>query len=61
MKRRNLPVYLIVRNVCLGLVLLVSTLFVAADIHAAANRQEPQTLALRRLFVYQLIVNANQE
>ncbi len=61
MKRRHLPVYLIVRNVCLGLALLASTLVLAADIHAAANQQAPQTRALRRLFAYQLMVNATQE
>jgi hypothetical protein len=61
MKRRRLPIYLIVRNVCLGLALLASALMLAADIHAAANQQAPQTLALRRLFVYQLMVNATQE
>lgn len=61
MKRRHLPIYLMVRNASLGLALLAGTLLVAADIHAAANQQQPQTAALRRLFVYQLMVNATQE
>jgi hypothetical protein len=61
MKKRCLPTCLIVRNVCLTLLLIGSTVVVAADIHASANQQQEKTEALRRLFVMQVMVNAEEQ
>ncbi|MGF1568898.1 MAG: hypothetical protein ACFCVD_12650 [Nodosilinea sp.] len=61
MKKRCLPCHLIVRNVCLILVLLVSSLVVSAKIHADANLADQKAAALRRLFVYQVMTNMEPE
>lgn len=61
MKKRCLPAYLIIRNICLILILVASSVVVGAEIHASANHQEPQTQALRKLFVYQILVGVEQQ
>jgi hypothetical protein len=61
MKKQCLPCYLIIRNVCLVLVAIASAVVLAADIHASANPQTPQAIAIRRLFAYQLMINSEQE
>ncbi|HSM83224.1 MAG TPA: hypothetical protein VLS96_16165 [Nodosilinea sp.] len=61
MKQRYLPTCLIVRNVCLTLALVASGVMIAADIHASANQQQQQTAALRRLFVFQFLLGAEQQ
>ena len=61
MKKRCLPCYLIIRNVCLVLLTIASTVVVAAELHASANSQQTATVALRRLFAYQVMLNADDE
>ena len=60
MKKRCLPACLILRNVALVLALAAGSVMLGADIHAAANHQQ-QNQALRRLFVYQILVGFEQQ
>jgi hypothetical protein len=61
MKKRCLPCHLIIGNVCLVLAAIASTVVLAAELQASANSQQPTTLALRRLFAYQVMLNADEE
>jgi hypothetical protein len=61
MKKQCLPTCLIIRNICLALLLIASSVVLTAEIHASANQQQEKTEALRRMFVYQLMVNAEQD
>ena len=61
MKNRCLPTCLIVRNICLILALVGSSVVLSAEIHAAANQQQQQTRALRQLFVYQILLGTEQQ
>ncbi|PZO33991.1 MAG: hypothetical protein DCF17_21150 [Shackletoniella antarctica] len=61
MKNRCLPACLIVRNICLILALVGGSVMLSAEIHAAANQQQQQTRALRQLFVYQILLGAEQQ
>ncbi|MGB3311563.1 MAG: hypothetical protein WA939_05140 [Nodosilinea sp.] len=61
MKKRCLPTCLILRNVCLALALVAGSVIVGAEIHASANHQEYKAEALRKLFVYQILVGVEQQ
>lgn len=61
MKNRCLPTCLIVRNICLILALVGSSVVLSAEIHAAANKQQQQTRVLRQLFVYQILLGTEQQ
>lgn len=61
MKNRCLPCYLIVRNVLLILFFSATSVVLAAEIHASADQQDLKTVALRRLFAYQIIMKLDQE
>ncbi|MBW4481434.1 MAG: hypothetical protein KME14_02715 [Tildeniella torsiva UHER 1998/13D] len=61
MKNRCLPTCLILRNVCAILTLVAGSVLIAADIHASANQQQQQTASLRQLFVYQILLSAEQK
>jgi hypothetical protein len=61
MKKRRLPVPLIVRNVCLVLALVAGSVLVSAELHATANQQQEQTRVLRQLFVYQILLGVEQQ
>ncbi|NJL45934.1 MAG: hypothetical protein HC922_09955 [Leptolyngbyaceae cyanobacterium SM2_3_12] len=52
---------MIVRNVLLILLLSASSVVLAAEIHASAAQQDVKTVALRRLFAYQMIMKLDQE
>jgi hypothetical protein len=60
MKKRCLPTCLILRNLCLILTLVSGGVLIAADIHASANQQTQQTSPLKQLFVYQILLSAEQ-
>ncbi|MBD1872041.1 hypothetical protein H6F75_00965 [Nodosilinea sp. FACHB-131] len=60
MKKRCLPTCLILRNLCVILTLVGGGVLIAADIHASANQQPQQTTALKQLFVYQILLSAEQ-
>lgn len=61
MKKRCLPCYLIVRNVLILLMVTAGVVYVSADLQATANRPNSAALALRQLFVYQLLNRAESE
>ncbi len=61
MKNRCLPPCIIVRNACLALTLIAGSLMVAANLSASANNQQLQNEALRRMFVYQVLLNVEQQ
>jgi len=61
MKNRCLPTCLIVRNVCLVLTLIAGSVVVAAELEASANQQKQKAEALQRLFVYQVMMNVDQQ
>ncbi|NJL46733.1 MAG: hypothetical protein HC929_03550 [Leptolyngbyaceae cyanobacterium SM2_5_2] len=61
MKKRCLPCHLIISNVCLVLLAIASSVVLVAELHASANSQPPATVALRRLFAYQVMLNADEE
>lgn len=61
MKKRCLPTCLILRNVGVVLTLVAGSVLLAADIHASANQQQQQTASLRQLFVYQILLSAEQK
>ncbi|MGB3202776.1 MAG: hypothetical protein WBA99_17855 [Nodosilinea sp.] len=42
------------------MVLVASSVIVGAEIHASANHQDYKTQALRKLFVYQILVGVEQ-
>lgn len=60
MKNRCLPTCLILRNVGIILTLVASSVLLAADIHASANQQPQKTAALKQIFVYQILLSAEQ-
>lgn len=55
MKRRCLPCYLIVRNVVMILATTAGLVLISADLQSRANRSDGEAIALRQLFVYQLL------
>jgi hypothetical protein len=59
-KRHCLPCYLIARNIALMLALIAGALVTAAEVHESAQTPPPEAIALRRLMVYQIMVNAEQ-
>ncbi len=61
MKNRCLPTCLILRNLCVILTLVAGGVLIAADIHASANQQQQQATALKQLFVYQILLGAEQK
>ncbi|WP_035984926.1 hypothetical protein [Leptolyngbya sp. KIOST-1] len=61
MKKRCLPTYLILRNIVLILVGVASSVVVTAELHVSANQQQEETAALRRLFVYQILISVGQQ
>jgi hypothetical protein len=61
MKNRCLPACIILRNIALVLALVTGSVMLGAEIHAAANHQQQQSQALRRLFVYQILVGFEQQ
>lgn len=61
MRKRCLPTRLIFRNICLMLALVASSVVIGSDIHASANAQGQRTEALRKLFVYQILLAAEQQ
>jgi len=61
MKNRCLPTCLIVRNVCLVMTLIAGSVIVAAELEDSANRQKQKAEALQRLFVYQVMLNVDQQ
>ncbi|MBE9140245.1 hypothetical protein IQ254_24100 [Nodosilinea sp. LEGE 07088] len=61
MRNRCLPARLVVRNICLVLALVASSVVLSAEIHASANEQQQQTAELRRLFVYQILLGVEQQ
>ncbi|MBE9111006.1 hypothetical protein IQ273_16480 [Nodosilinea sp. LEGE 07298] len=61
MKKRCLPACLILRNVGLTLALVAGSVMLGAEIHAAANHGQQQNYALRKLFVYQILVGFEQQ
>lgn len=60
MKNRCLPTCLILRNVGVILTLVAGGVLIAADIHASANQQPQQMTAVKQLFVYQILLSAEQ-
>lgn len=60
MKNRCLPTCLILRNVGIILTLVASSVLLAADIHASANQQPQKIAALKQIFVYQILLSAEQ-
>ncbi|MBD2234448.1 hypothetical protein [Phormidium tenue] len=60
MKNRCLPTCLILRNLCVILTLVAGGVLIAADVHSSANQQQQQTSALKQLFVYQILLSAEQ-
>lgn len=61
MKNRCLPACLILRNLCVILTLVAGGVLIAADIHSSANQQQQQTTALKQMFVYQILLSAEQK
>ena len=61
MKNRCLPACLIVRNLCLVLALVASSLWLTAEVHSSANQKQQHTAALRKLFVYQILLGTEQQ
>lgn len=61
MENRCLPTCLILRNLCVILTLVAGSVLLAADIHASANQQTQKTAALTQLFVYQILLSAEQK
>ncbi|MGG6238546.1 hypothetical protein ACQ4N7_07875 [Nodosilinea sp. AN01ver1] len=61
MKNRCLPVCMILRNIGLILALVAGSVMVGAEIHASANHNQQQNHALRKLFVYQILVGFEQQ
>lgn len=61
MKNRCLPTYLIVRNLCLVLALVASSLWLTAEIHASANQKQQHTAALRKFLAYQVLLGMEQQ
>lgn len=61
MKNRCLPTCLILRNVGVILTLVASSVLLAADIHAGANQQPQKMTALKQMFVYQILLSAEQK
>ncbi|WP_017300129.1 hypothetical protein [Nodosilinea nodulosa] len=61
MRNRCLPTRLILRNVGLALALVAGGVMLSAEIHASANQQQQKTESLRRMFVYQILVGAEQQ
>lgn len=55
MKNRCLPCYLIFRNVFLLLLATASLVYFSAEIRAKAHHPNQEALALRQIFVYQLL------
>jgi len=61
MKKRCLPDHLIIRNICLTLALVAGSVVLTAELHAASNHQQQQTVALRRLFIFQILLGSEQQ
>jgi hypothetical protein len=55
MKNRCLPCYLIVRNVLILLAATAGLVYVSAEMQTRANQPNHEALALRQMFVYQLL------
>jgi hypothetical protein len=60
MKQRCLPTCLIIRNVCLLLLVIASGLVLSVELQASANQQQQRTEPLRRVFVYQILLETQQ-
>jgi hypothetical protein len=60
MKNRCLPTCLILRNLCVILTLVAGSVLLAADIHAGANQQPQKMTSLKQMFVYQILLSAEQ-
>lgn len=61
MKRHCLPCYLIASKVLLMLVAIASTVMLTASIHEAAQQPNTDAIALKRMFVYQILVNTQAD
>lgn len=54
-KNRCLPCHLIVRNIVILLLATAGLVYYSAEIQAGANQPNLEAIALRQLFVYQLL------
>lgn len=61
MKRYCLPCHIIISRICLLLLAISSTVILAANIHDSAQQPNLEAAAIKRIFVYQILVNTQAD